>query len=522
MRILLVLSLLISAFPGRPSVPASTEALLDELFSAIDSVEFYTARKEAELDSLKSGLPAPGADGRCAALLSIGDAYSKYSADSSLYYFEAARLAAAVAGDRQGEAAATLGKANILVFAGYYMESWDVLKDVCASGLDRRNLASYYLVKATLYHNLYNSDDEKEEFSGKYRTEYAIYRDSLLMVADSASDDYMRNVERKLARAGDYGQAREMNTRRLESVGAHGDLYQQALAFYDRFLIGYRYEGRRTEEDIDFLLKSAIVDVRSVNQEVASLLYVESYLSSIGEVRRAKRVADYYYSTMRKFGSRKSWLSGMELSMNINEEHSRQLAVQKRQLTWALTSLSVLLVVLVLLFFYVSASRKKITDLNLRLSKSNKVSTSYVVGFFHLYSSYIDRLLVFRNRINSNLRKGNTQYLIELTNPSRDITNEELREMYRNFDSAFLDIFPGYVAKFQDCLRPECRTRLKSGELLDAEMRIFALIKLGVDDSSRIAELLHYSIKTVYNKRSSIKSKLAVPQEKFYRILTEI
>lgn len=91
--------------------------------------------------------------------------------------------------------------------------------------------------------------------------------------------------------------------------------------------------------------------------------------------------------------------------------------------------------------------------------------------------------------------------------------------MYDSFDSAFLDIFPTFVEDFNSLLKPECRIVLKDSEKLTTELRIFAMIKLGVTESSRISELLHYSIKTVYNKRSGINSKLAIPKEQFEKRL---
>ena len=150
------------------------------------------------------------------------------------------------------------------------------------------------------------------------------------------------------------------------------------------------------------------------------------------------------------------------------------------------------------------------------------MANSYMLGFFQLYSSYISRLLAMRSKINTNVRKGNTKYVLNLTDPSKDVTSEELRQMSQNFDKAFLDIFPNYVQDFNSMLKPESVIILKPGELLNTELRIFAVIKLGITDSSKISELLHCSIKTVYNKRSEINSKLAVPRDVFVKKLAEM
>lgn len=82
--------------------------------------------------------------------------------------------------------------------------------------------------------------------------------------------------------------------------------------------------------------------------------------------------------------------------------------------------------------------------------------------------------------------------------------------------------FPTFVEDFNSLLKPECHIVLKDSEKLNTELRIFAMIKLGVTESARISELLHYSIKTVYNKRSGINPKLAIPKEKFEKMLKEL
>ena len=208
--------------------------------------------------------------------------------------------------------------------------------------------------------------------------------------------------------------------------------------------------------------------------------------------------------------------------MRINNEYSRMLSRQKRMIQAALVGIVLLLVFILLILRQVLASRHHIKELNEDLERSSKTALSYVLGFFNLYSSYISRLLSLRSKINVNARRGNYDYVLSLTDPSKDITGEELKGMYAYFDSAFLDICPDYVDKFNALLRPECRIHPKSDEKLTMELRIFAIIKLGITDSARISELLHCSIKTVYNKRSEINTKLAVDKDDFLKKLSEM
>ena len=86
---------------------------------------------------------------------------------------------------------------------------------------------------------------------------------------------------------------------------------------------------------------------------------------------------------------------------------------------------------------------------------------------------------------------------------------------YKNFDAIFLHVYPSFVSDFNELLLPEERIVLKEGELLNTELRIYALVRLGINDSVKIAELLHCSPQTVYNNRLKVRNKASVPKEQF-------
>ena len=164
----------------------------------------------------------------------------------------------------------------------------------------------------------------------------------------------------------------------------------------------------------------------------------------------------------------------------------------------------------------------KIIALKNTLERSDKISKSYIGVAFQLYSSYIKRLESFRTKINSSLRKGHVEQALELTNPSGETASEERRELFHNFDRAFVDIFPDYIDVVNSCLKPEQKIVPKRTEILSNELRILALIKLGIEDNAEIAGMLHCSVKTVQNLRSLLKARLAIPEEEFNRRISEI
>ena len=123
--------------------------------------------------------------------------------------------------------------------------------------------------------------------------------------------------------------------------------------------------------------------------------------------------------------------------------------------------------------------------------------------------------------VNKKVSSGQIAELLKITR-SQDALDKELEELYANFDTAFLHIFPDFVKKFNELLQNDEYIVLKRDELLNTELRIFALIRLGIDDSSQIAEFLRYSVNTIYNYRAKVKNKARVPREDFEDIVRKI
>lgn len=95
------------------------------------------------------------------------------------------------------------------------------------------------------------------------------------------------------------------------------------------------------------------------------------------------------------------------------------------------------------------------------------------------------------------------------------MVQSELKEFYHSFDAIFLHVYPDFVKDFNSLLRPEEKIILKEGELLNTELRIYALVRLGINDSMKIAEFLHCSPQTVYNNRLKTRNKAIIPKEEF-------
>ena len=523
-RSLLVLLILVLFLPcGGAEIPRTdrTDGLIRELLVKLDSTGIYAAIKEGKIDAQKSKLPGKSDVESSEICLRIAEEYFNFRIDSSMVYLEkAARFAERSAVDSL-RYEVSIKKARVLSFAGLYNESREVLEGIPRSKMKGELLVLYYNSFSHLYHELYSNTGSSSGFHDEYVDTYNLYRDSLLSVADTASVLYIRSYEKKAARAGEFAEAIRCNSLRLSKIedkrsGAY------ATCLYDRFLISYYYERNLTGEAVDNLLECAIIEVENCNRNIASLLRVEALLININEIESAKKVSDYYYASLLAFGSKKRLIDVIEQTIIINDSNLQLLRKKNKQIVAALVFISLLVIALFLILFVLNSSRLKIQRLKDNLQRSGRISRNYVGVVFKLYSSYIKRLDVFRTKIHSSLKRGNVEQALELTSPSGEVSSVERRELFHNFDVAFVDIFPDYIKTVNDCLKPEERIVPKKTEILNNELRILALNKLGIEDYAEIADLMHCSVKTVYNLRSVFKSRLAIPEDDFIRILSEL
>jgi uncharacterized protein YciW len=158
---------------------------------------------------------------------------------------------------------------------------------------------------------------------------------------------------------------------------------------------------------------------------------------------------------------------------------------------------------------------------NIQLLDANRVKEEYVGRFMRLCSIYMDRLDDLRKKVNKRVKQRQYAELIELTQ-SADLQEQELEEFYANVDSAFLHLFPHFVDSFNAMLTPEEQVTLTDKNRLNTTVRIFALIRLGIDDSSKIAEFLHYSVNTIYNYRARVKNGALTDRESFEDMVKNI
>lgn len=532
-----------SAFAGE-----SLDSLLNVLDKTIKEADTYVQIKENKLHELKKEArkTPPFSVERYNLNNDIYLEYKAYSSDSALHYLNENMLLARQLNDKERELNIQLELSYLLSSIGMYMEAADILNSIDRQTLPSSLLGHYYTCYEHVYFEAGAAQPRYKMFASRYAKLSHAYRDSMQVTLDPSSATYLWLRETQLREAGKYDEALEFSDRRLaeSSFGTP----QYALVAYQRFRL-FESMGKK-DEHLYYLVLSAISDVRSAIKEQSSLMVLAQELNSKGDLKRAYDYINFSWEISQFYKTRlRSWMNITPLSM-INGNYQDIIKQQNRELLIyiACVALLALLLVIALIYIYrqmkaLSIAKKGLQEVNerlfslneeleevnrhlrstnLELSESNLIKEAYIARFFKLCSVYVDRLQAYRKLVNKKLQRGQVAELLKMTHLSNDIVTVEVQELYANFDSAFLHLFPNFVESLNALLLPEEQIVLKPDELLNTELRIFALIRLGIKDSSQIAELLHYSVNTIYNYRSRVKTKARVSRDDFEDLVAKI
>ena len=526
----------------------SLDSLLNVLDKTIKEADTYVQIKENKLHELKKEArkTPPVSVERYHLNNDIYLEYKAYSSDSALHYLNENMLLARQLNDKERELKIQLELSYLLSSIGMYMEAADILNSIDRQTLPSSLLGHYYTCYEHVYFEAGAAQPRYKMFASRYVKLSHAYRDSMQVTLDPSSATYLWLRETQLREAGKYDEALEFSDRRLaeSSFGTP----QYALVAYQRFRL-FESMGKK-DEHLYYLVLSAISDVRSAIKEQSSLMVLAQELNSKGDLKRAYDYINFSWEISQFYKTRlRSWMNITPLSM-INGNYQDIIKQQNRELLIyiACVALLALLLVIALIYIYrqmkaLSIAKKGLQEVNerlfslneeleevnrhlrstnLELSESNLIKEAYIARFFKLCSVYVDRLQAYRKLVNKKLQRGQVAELLKMTHLSNDIVTVEVQELYANFDSAFLHLFPNFVESLNALLLPDEQIVLKPDELLNTELRIFALIRLGIKDSSQIAELLHYSVNTIYNYRSRVKTKARVSRDDFEDLVAKI
>lgn len=163
----------------------------------------------------------------------------------------------------------------------------------------------------------------------------------------------------------------------------------------------------------------------------------------------------------------------------------------------------------------------QLKELNTKLAQTNALRENYVSLYMDLCAAYIEKLNRFQSTVVLKIKAKQFDDLLRVANNNARPSEAEMRELFFNFDSAFLKLYPDFINQFNNLLQKDKAITTKQNELLNTDLRIFALIRMGIKDSNKIATLLFYSPQTIFNHRTQVRNR-AINRETFEKDLMNI
>lgn len=506
--------------------------LLLKLDQAIKERPIYMEQKELKLVELKRLLHRQIPDEeRFAILGTLLDEYRSFNTDSALHMAEEREQIAIRLGNREYIDNARMNKADVLGMTGMYKEVMDLMRNIHIDRLPVDIHPYYYHIYRTVYGLM--ADYAVTAYEKKLYTELTDkYRDSLLLVN---KDNLLIHT---LIQSDQYNVRNEYDKaiRLLTDYLALQKDYEHDVAICAYTLSeSYRLKGDK-EKEKEYLIVSAMADMKTAVREYISLRKLAVLLYQEGDIERAYSYVKICMEDAAACNARLRKLEILEIFPIINDAYQQKTEKQQEQMKWALVSISLLSLFLLLAIFYVykqmkkvAAARREVIDANKRLKELNDelhlsnaqlkeanhsiaensyLKEEYIGRYMDQCSVYLEKMDNYRRSLGKIAATGNVEELYKTIKSSKFIEGE-LKEFYTNFDNTFLQLFPTFVEDFNALLADDEQISLKAGERMNTELRIFALIRLGITDSVKIAQFLRYSVTTIYNYRTKVRNKAA-------------
>ena len=520
---LCLLAVAVSAWFAVQAVGQDTASLLDTLDMTLRESHKYIDARRAKIAGLKAELARAATDAERYRLAGcLREEYRSFDIDSALYFANEKMAAARRIGNASYISDARMNLAEMSGVYGMYKEALDYIDSVDKGVLDVYQMEYYYHVYRNIY-GLMADNCSNAVIKKRYLALTDSYRDSILLVNSPGSFNYVIVKADKDNVHGRYDEAIKI----LKGAYSKFDnIHGKALLDYS---LAMAYAGKGdTANEKRHLILSAINDIRSGIREYTSLRLLAVMLYKEGDVDRA-----YAYMTrcMDDAAACNSLWRIYEVQKAfpvINKVYHHKLDRQRRVIFCSLVFIILLTLFLAVAILVIKKQMRKVSaarrqaqeanvrlkELNRELSESSHIKEEYIAHYIDQCSLYIDKMDKYRKHLQKVAQKGGAKELFEEIR-SKSFIDNELKDFYAQFDDSFLNLFPNFVDDFNNLLVPEQRIRLKPGEKLNTELRIFALIRLGISSSTKIANFLRYSVTTIYNYRVRLRNAAAGDREKF-------
>ena len=498
----------------------SADKLLDGLDAILVQSPTYRQRKEDRLDVLRSVfLSSKDPKTKADVALELGNTYFSYRYDSARFYLNQSLDLALDAGDGTRFNAAAVRLGHLDAKAGHFMEAYSTLTSlVDTTLLSKEGKVDYFY---SLYDFSRDLEGNAVDLEGLPLPDRAAISRRILALAPEDSEARQVVLIYQFLDENRLDEAEEAAVRLAGSVAPEDRRY----ALYAYFLSEISWRKGDEDQQLVWLVKSAESDILNAVTDYASLTTIAQMMTGrdMDRAFRYMRVAQddaIFYNGMLR-----PWQ--MSQSFNIIQKAYEDTQRTTTRLTAVIAALLLALVITLFVAFRLLSKRSRklagtqkelqesnlqleqrnqeLRGLNQEISEAGRIKEVYIGRVLDMMSENVTKMQAYDNHVRLALKQGKTEQLLkELSISTR--TEDELQTFYRTFDTTFLALYPTWIEDFNALLREDARVYPKKDELLCTELRIFALIRLGIEDSVRIASLLHYSVSTIYNYKVKVKN----------------
>ena len=538
---LLVLSAILLA---SPCLAQTQKELLAELDRTIEDADIYVEAKELRIKTIQNTLHSRGVQPERQYQIygELFDEYRSYNYGKAVEALGGQKRIALQLRDPVLINDICLKEAMLNTAAGEFLEARNNLASMDTTIFHREQEIEYCNVQQRFW---FDYDENQKGADKSMSRKVAYYRDRLLRLADPSSALSRYVMVRKCIDDENFAQADFINRHSLSVMDPASHDYAN-LAYFQARICEHL---NRPEEMKNWFIRSAMADIKTATKDNASLFSLADALFQDGDYERAFRYSSFSLQDAVAFDAKLRQWQIASILPAVQKSYSdlrsaHQAKVRNMLILACVLALLLLIGAIALLRLYrrqIQYSRKiaemnaevkqssealadfneRLKKMNLELKEANAAKEEYIGLFLSMCSSYIDKMKAYQSRVRKMALSGSVDKLIAETS-SPDNVDKELKEFYDMFDQAFLRLYPKFVEQFNALLREDARIELKKGKLLNTELRIFALIRLGITQSSDIASMLRYSVNTIYNYRAQIKNSALGDREQFEEKIKQI
>lgn len=515
-----------------------TDSLLKEIDYTIKNQELIVRQKEMFIDKIKSQLQVPNlsVDSKYLYYKQLTDEYEAYQSDSLKHYSEKRLETALASSNQEWIIESKINWALVQGKTGLFQSAIDSLNRIDKKLLNNQQLIHYYNAYSDTYFywaEFFAGTDVNHLIEKRQAVQ-----DSLLQLVPINSYNYIVHFGTRYIENLEFEKAEKLFLSFLSTLSPDSRDY----AIFTSWLAFLYEQSGEVEKQKKYLAISALADLKLAIMENTSLRILALLLFNEGEVHRADIYikkslddANFYNASLRN-------LQTSRILPIIDKAYQEDRAKQQKRLSTLLIIISILSFILIvaILFLFrqmqkLSKAKSSILDINNQLSllnenlksanqqqsltnrslaEANNIKEQFISSFLEISTTYIGKLEKLKQTVYMKVKAGQVNDVLRITDSTQD-SARELKELYENFDQAFLNIYPNFVNELNMLLREEERYKVMPEGNLNHELRVFALIRLGITDTHKMATFLNYSLRTIYNYRSKVKSKALFQSENF-------